>query len=111
MGASSALTKRIRKSENHQSDSVLEKSTILLDVKDLSKENAFSQISLTIRTGEIVGLTGLEGCGKHELVQTLFGLQGGTSGTAQYGGASNVAQRPKEAISRGSGILISGSSG
>lgn len=105
MGASSALTKRARKSENHLSDSDLDKSTVVLDVKDLSKENAFSQISLTIRTGEVVGLTGLEGCGKHELVQTLFGLQGATSGSAEYGGASSVAQRPKEAISRGVGYL------
>ena len=94
MGASSALTKRARKSDSHLSDSDLGKS-----------ENAFSQISLTIRTGEVVGLTGLEGCGKHELVQTLFGLQGATSGSAEYGGASSVAKRPKEAISRGVGYL------
>ena len=105
MGASSALTKRARKSDSHLSDSDLGKSAVVLDVKDLSKENAFSQISLTIRTGEVVGLTGLEGCGKHELVQTLFGLQGATSGSAEYGGASSVAQRPKEAISRGVGYL------
>ena len=105
MGASSALTKRIRRSETLHSDSNFDRRKILLDVKDLSKENAFSQISFTIRTGEIVGLTGLEGCGKHELVQTLFGLQRATSGAAQYGGLSKVAQRPREAISRGMGYL------
>lgn len=105
MGASSALKSRIRRSETRRSDSDDVKNTILLDVKDLSKENAFSQISFTIRSGEIVGITGLEGCGKHELVQTLFGLQKASSGTAEYGGEDKVAQRPKEAISRGVGYL------
>lgn len=38
-------------------------------------------------------------------MQTLFGLQRASSGTATYGGSSNNAQRPREAISRGMGYL------
>ncbi|CAB4595716.1 unannotated protein [freshwater metagenome] len=105
MGASSALTKRARKSQTHHSSMDFHKDNVLLEVKDLSKENAFSKISLTIHSGEIVGLTGLEGCGKHELVQALFGLQKASGGTANFGGSSKVAQRPREAISRGMGYL------
>ena len=81
------------------------KDNVLLEVKDLSKENAFSKISLTIHSGEIVGVTGLEGCGKHELVQALFGLQKASGGTTNFGGSSKVVQRPREAISRGMGYL------
>ena len=105
MGASSALTKRARKSQTHHSSMDFHKDNVLLEVKDLSKENAFSKISLTIHSGEIVGVTGLEGCGKHELVQALFGLQKASGGTTNFGGSSKVVQRPREAISRGMGYL------
>jgi len=105
MGARSALIKRARKSQTHHSTSEYHKDNVLLEVNGLSKENAFSKISFEIHSGEILGLTGLEGCGKHEVVQTLFGLQRASSGTATYGGSSNNAQRPREAISRGMGYL------
>lgn len=109
MGATFALTKRLRKKQDHNPTQSTTSDhlgpLVLLEVKDLSKENVFSRISFTIRSGEIVGLTGLEGCGKHELAQTLFGLQRATSGTAHYGGSSKIAQRPREAISRGVGYL------
>lgn len=111
MGASSALTKKTRKKFTQRSTGSVALGLnhtdlrVMLEVKDLSKENAFSKICFTIESGEIVGLTGLEGCGKHELVQALFGLQRVSSGTVKYGGSNAVAKSPREAISRGMGYL------
>jgi ribose transport system ATP-binding protein len=46
----------------------------VLDVKRLCRYPSFSEISLTVRQGEIVGMTGLVGSGIKELIGALFGL-------------------------------------
>jgi rhamnose transport system ATP-binding protein len=51
-----------------------------LVVDDLSREPCFRHVSLEVRPGEIVGLFGLVGSGRSELLETLFGLARPTSG-------------------------------
>ena len=46
-----------------------------LRVEQLSRRGAFEDISLTVRPGEIVGLSGLRGSGRTALAQALFGLR------------------------------------
>lgn len=45
----------------------------ILDIKNLSGIG-FSDVSLKIKKGEIVGFTGLQGAGSSELLQTIFGV-------------------------------------
>jgi rhamnose transport system ATP-binding protein len=45
-----------------------------LDVRNLTRRPHFSGVSLTVRPGEIVGLFGLVGSGRSELLETIFGL-------------------------------------
>ena len=45
----------------------------LLEVKDLSVPGAFQDVSFTVRAGEIVGLAGLVGCGRVELLRSIYG--------------------------------------
>ncbi|MDR1179401.1 MAG: sugar ABC transporter ATP-binding protein [Spirochaetales bacterium] len=45
----------------------------VLRVKNLSKKNLFSGISLAVHKGEIVGLSGLIGAGRTEVAKTIFG--------------------------------------
>jgi ABC-type multidrug transport system ATPase subunit len=47
-------------------------------------------ISLSIRSGELVALVGGSGTGKTTLLETMAGLRGPTSGTVTYGGLSPV---------------------
>jgi ribose transport system ATP-binding protein len=47
----------------------------VLEVKNLSLRNVFSDISFTIRRGEILGITGLIGSGAKEILHSLFGLE------------------------------------
>ena len=47
----------------------------VLEVKELSHRSAFTDVSFTIRQGEILGITGLIGSGAKEIVHSLFGLE------------------------------------
>lgn len=47
---------------------------ILLEVKDYHKQGSFHHISFSLRPGEILGLYGLMGSGRTEIVQGIFGM-------------------------------------
>ena len=53
---------------------------VRLDVKNLSSAGAFNEINLNVRAGEIVGVAGIVGAGRSELVQAIFGLDPAVSG-------------------------------
>ncbi|TIT16388.1 MAG: sugar ABC transporter ATP-binding protein, partial [Mesorhizobium sp.] len=48
-------------------------SPVMLEVKGLSRPGEFQDVSLTVRRGETLGITGLLGAGRTELALTLFG--------------------------------------
>ena len=47
---------------------------LLLSVKGLTKRPYFEDISFDLHKKEIVGIIGLAGCGKYEIVRTIFGI-------------------------------------
>ena len=47
--------------------------------------NLLSDISLTIRRGEVLGIAGVEGNGQTEIVETIMGMRIPTSGTVRLG--------------------------
>jgi ribose transport system ATP-binding protein len=59
----------------------------LLVVDGLTREGEFADVSLTVRPGEIVGIAGLVGSGRSELLQTIFGARRPDAGTVTVGGA------------------------
>ncbi len=46
---------------------------VVLDVRELGRDGAFEDVSLTARAGEVVGIGGLVGAGRTELVRAIFG--------------------------------------
>ncbi len=54
---------------------------VVLEVKHLSKAGYYHDISFCVRQGEILGITGLVGSGRTEVIQTLFGLHRPDSGS------------------------------
>ncbi|WP_200661207.1 sugar ABC transporter ATP-binding protein [Paraburkholderia nemoris] len=51
-----------------------------LEVKGLGDDERFSNVSFNVRKGEIIGLAGLMGAGRTEVVRTVFGLDPYTTG-------------------------------
>ncbi len=72
-----------------------------LRVDGLSKQNAFSNISLECGAGEILGITGLLGSGRTELALSLFGIQPADSGEMFLDGNPVRIDSPQVAIDNG----------
>ena len=63
--------------------------------RHFGRRRAVSDISLTIRRGDIVGLLGPNGAGKSTLIGMLATLVAPTSGTIRYGGATGREAGPE----------------
>ncbi|MCP2286485.1 ribose transport system ATP-binding protein [Promicromonospora umidemergens] len=65
---------------------VAEDAAPVLEVEGLALGDVFKDVSLTVRAGEIVGLAGLVGSGRSEILETIYGARRATSGTVRLGG-------------------------
>src|SRR5690606_38357644 len=59
---------------------------VLLEVEDLGLEGVFEDVSFSVRAGEIIGLAGLVGSGRSEIVETVYGARSATSGSVRVEG-------------------------
>ncbi|MDL2403336.1 sugar ABC transporter ATP-binding protein [Rhizobium mayense] len=69
----------------------------ILKVEQLAAPGKYSDISFTLRRGEVLGLTGLLGSGAKELVRTLFGLEKPASGSMEVSGKTARFSNPTQA--------------
>jgi ribose transport system ATP-binding protein len=60
----------------------------LVEVKALAWDGALTDISASVRRGEIVGIGGLDGQGQHELLLALFGALKGVEGDIRLSGTT-----------------------
>lgn len=85
-----------------------------LKLNNLTLNGVFENINFSLYKGEILGITGLLGCGNAELVETLFGIQKATSGSVEIEGKnvgifgcvddainSNIAYVPEDRLTEG----------
>ena len=77
----------------------------VLELKNLSREGAFSDISLSLRRGEILGITGLLDSGRSELALAMFGLLPAQSGQILKDGNPVRITNPREAIANRIGYV------
>ena len=79
---------------------------VALELRQISCRAAGVQdVSLSVRSGEIVGLAGLVGSGRTQLAETLFGLTPADSGELLVDGQPVRVQSPARAIEMGIGYL------
>lgn len=76
----------------------------LLTVNGLSGEK-FSAISFDVKQGEILGIAGLMGAGRTEIIQAIFGLEKVYAGTITIGGKEVNIQSPADAMRYGIGLI------
>ena len=77
----------------------------VLRVENLSRTGFFRDVSFHVRAGEIVGLTGLVGAGRTEVVQTIFGVEHYDTGRVFVDGKEVHIRRPQDAMRLGIGLL------
>ncbi len=70
---------------------------VRLTVKNLSDRNSFKNVSFDLRKGEILGVAGLVGAGRTEVIETLFGLRNKTSGQVMIEGKEVTINSPQDA--------------
>ena len=78
---------------------------VVLELKGLSSGKAFSNISFSVRKGEILGLCGLVGAGRTEIMRAVFGLDKYDSGEIYLDGKVVKIRTPRDAISNGIGMV------
>lgn len=78
--------------------------TPLLEVSGLSRTGEFSDVSFSVRPGEVLGLAGLVGSGRSEIVETVYGARRPSSGTVTVDGKSIVTGSVTAAVRAGVGL-------
>jgi rhamnose transport system ATP-binding protein len=73
----------------------------VLEVRELERRPLTKKISLTVRSGEIVGLAGLVGSGRSELAQTIFGVTPAEGGEIKIHGRKVDIRSPAQARALG----------
>jgi rhamnose transport system ATP-binding protein len=74
---------------------------VVLEVRKFCHPTEFDNVSFALRQGEILGFYGLVGAGRSEVMQALFGLTPGVSGTVTMHGKQVRIGCPADAIAHG----------
>ena len=93
------LTNRFPPKENVPGETILE-------VEHLSgKYTRLKEASFQLRAGEILGIAGLDGSGRTEVLENLFGAMTKASGTIRLHGKEIKNRNPRESIKNGFALL------
>ena len=76
-----------------------------LSVSGLSRRTAFRKVSFDVRAGEIVGLFGLVGSGRTEVLEAVFGITRADSGKIVVEGREIVPRTPRDAMHAGIALV------
>ncbi len=77
----------------------------VLRVENLTRKDEFSDISFSIRKGEVLGLYGLVGAGRSEVAETIFGIRPSSSGKIYINGQEKRILNSRSAVSLGIGFV------
>lgn len=77
----------------------------ILEVKGLTQLGAFKDVSFDLHEGEILGLFGLVGAGRTEVVRTIFGIDKADSGSMNIAGKPFRPKSPRDAMARGLALV------
>lgn len=83
----------------------IEKKEVLLEAKGLSHTGTIKPFDLTVHKGEVVGLTGLLGSGRSELVRAIYGADKPDGGDIFVNGEKAVIKTPLDAMNHGLAYL------
>ncbi|MCX7024481.1 MAG: sugar ABC transporter ATP-binding protein [Spirochaetes bacterium] len=74
---------------------------VKLEVRNLTHRRLFKNVSFTVRRGEILGIAGLVGAGRTEVIETIFGMRRKVGGETFIDGKKVEIRNPRTAIAMG----------
>jgi ribose transport system ATP-binding protein len=77
---------------------------VVLDVRNLSGAPRVKPCTFQVHAGEVVGIGGLVGAGRSELLRLIYGMERPDTGEVHLDGKKLPAGRPDVAIGRGMGL-------
>jgi ribose transport system ATP-binding protein len=77
---------------------------VVLEVVELSRPGEFAGIGFEVRAGEILGLAGLVGSGRSEVLETVYGARRAATGFVRVNGAVLRPGRVQDAVKAGVGL-------
>ncbi len=78
---------------------------VVLSVKNLNRKGKVNDVSFDLRRGEILGLAGLMGAGRTEIIESIFGIAKVESGEIFIKGQKVRIAKPEDAIRHGMALL------
>jgi rhamnose transport system ATP-binding protein len=78
---------------------------VVLRARNLGRRGAFEDVSFTVRAGEIVGIAGLVGSGRTELLRGIFGAEPVDTGSIEIDGTPRMFRSIRAAIRAGVAML------
>ena len=78
---------------------------VVLSVQGLNRGAVVKDVSFELRRGEILGLAGLMGAGRTEVLETIFGIEKADSGEVVLNGKTLRIKQPSDAIRAGMALL------
>lgn len=95
-----SLENRFPEKTNHPGETILEVNSFTS-----SNPKSFRDISFSLRKGEILGIAGLVGSQRTELVESIFGVRSISSGTLQKHGEKILNNNPTKGIDHGFALV------
>jgi rhamnose transport system ATP-binding protein len=83
----------------------VEPGDVVLEVDGLTRAGVFTDVSFTVRAGEIVALAGLVGAGRSEVVRAVFGVDPRDAGSVRVLGRELPAHSAKAAMAAGLALV------
>lgn len=78
---------------------------VAFEVKNLNCPGAFENVSFEVRAGEVLGVSGLMGAGRTEIMQAIFGNMPNVTGQLFLDGKEIKNKNPQQAIQNGIGFI------
>lgn len=78
---------------------------VILEVKNFNQPGLFRDVNFNLRKGEILGIAGLMGSGRTEIMRAIFGVDKCQSGDVYFKNEKLKISKPEDAIKAGFGFI------
>lgn len=103
-GLVTAIVGRELAREQHEGHPVRQVGAPVLTVRELASPGRFGPVDLTVHAGEVVGVAGLLGSGRTELLEAIYGADAGAEGSVAVDGKP-IRRTPRAAVRAGLALV------